>query len=83
MTQLISRGLRKAPVKKTRSHVHEDGHREDEGGPVVDLPDEQAATDVEGDVDGGPVGVGHDDALQRHVGAVVDDGRRAAGRTRR
>ena len=54
-------------------HVHEDRDDEDQGGPVVDLPDEQAAADVEGDPERRAVGVGHRHALQRDVGAVVDD----------
>ena len=54
-------------------HVHRDGDTEHQGGPVVDLPDQQAATDVERDRQRRVVRLGHDHALQRQVGAVVGD----------
>ena len=41
-------------------------------GPVVDLADDQAAANVEADVERRRVGVGHGDAVERHVAAVVD-----------
>ena len=37
------------------------------------LPDEQATADVETDVQRGGVRLGHVDAVERHVGALVDD----------
>ena len=53
MTQLSSRGLRNAPVKNTRSMCTDDSRDEQQGRPVVDLAHEQAAADIEGDVQGG------------------------------
>jgi hypothetical protein len=65
MTQFSSRGLRKAPVKKVAHEVDDDRHHEQQGCPVVDLPHEQAAADVEGDVQRGVVGLAHRDADER------------------
>ena len=52
-----------------------DHHRgdEDHGCPVVDLAHQQAGAYVEGDVQGGCVGLGHVDAAELVVGPVVDD----------
>ena len=50
MTQLSSRGLRNAPVKKTRSMCTPMRGDEQQRRPVVDLAHEQAAADVERDV---------------------------------
>ena len=52
-------------------HVHGDGGHEQQRRPVVHLAHEQAAADIEGDVQGRAVGHGHLDALQRHVRARV------------
>ena len=62
MIQLSSRGLRKAPVKNTRQHVDQHGRNEHQRGPVVDLAHDQAAADVEGDVQRRGVGLRHLDA---------------------
>ena len=53
---------------------HVDDHRgdEDHRGPVVHLPHQQAAADVEGDVQRRGVGLGHRYAAQLGVGALVD-----------
>jgi hypothetical protein len=48
------------------------GHEQD-GGPVVDLADQQSAADVEADVEGGGEGLRHRDALEQLVGALVVD----------
>jgi hypothetical protein len=53
-------------------HVHHDRHHEHQRGPVVDLPHQQAAAHVERDVQGAGVRLGHPDAVQRRVRAVVD-----------
>ncbi len=53
--------------------VHDDRRREHQCSPVVDLPDEQTAANLEGQVQGGLVGTGHLDAAERLVDAVVDD----------
>ena len=55
------------------AQVHHDGAEEHEGGPVVDLADDEAGTHVEAQVDGRAVGLRHVHARQRGVGAVVDD----------
>ena len=72
-SQLISRGLRNAPVKKTRIMCTIMRGDEDQRGPVVDLPDQQTAADLEADVHRRGVRLGHPHALQRRVRAVVDD----------
>jgi hypothetical protein len=54
-------------------HVHAHGGNEEQRRPVVHLPDQQAAAYVKGDVQGGGVGLGHHDALEGDVGAVIDD----------
>ena len=46
ITQLTSRGLRKAPVKKIAQQVHDDRRDEDERGPVVGLAQQQPGRDV-------------------------------------
>ena len=93
MTQLISRGLRNAPVKNTRNMCTMIDDDEQQRRPVVDLADEQAAADVEGDVQRGPVGLGlmttplsgtyepsyGDEARARHE-PERQEGARSAGR---
>src|SRR5699024_11459919 len=41
--------------------------------PVVHLTDEQAAADLEGDIESGHVGAGHLHTVEWEVGTVVDD----------
>ncbi|GAA5770437.1 hypothetical protein Aros01_06964 [Streptosporangium roseum] len=53
--------------------VHHHAGDEQQGGPVVHLPHQQATADVEADVQSRGVRLGHHDALERLVGAVVDD----------
>jgi hypothetical protein len=53
-------------------HVAQDRGHEQDGCPVVDLPHEQPATDVEADVQRGRVRLAHVHAVQRRVGAVID-----------
>ena len=50
MIQLTSRGLRNAPVKNDPEHVHDDRGHEQQRRPVVHLPHDQAAADVEREV---------------------------------
>ena len=73
MVQLSSRGLRKAPVKKIRAMWTTIGAEEDVGRPVVHLAHQQPAAHGEGQVDRRRVGLRHPYAVQRLVGAVVDD----------
>ena len=74
MTQLISRGLRKAPVKKTRNMCTDERDDEHQGGPVVDLADDQPALDVEARCRRSRRRPRTSlTPLQRHVRAVVDD----------
>ena len=54
-------------------HVHHDRRREQQGGPVVNLPDEQAASHLEADVQSCLVGPRHLDSAQRLVHPVVGD----------
>ncbi len=52
-------------------HVHEHAGEEDDRRPVVDLPDEQTAADVEADVQRGGERLRHQLPLERDVTAVV------------
>ena len=63
--------LAERPGEEHAHHVHVDRHDEQQCCPVVDLADDEAAADVEGDVKGRGVGLGHHDAPERDVGAVV------------
>jgi hypothetical protein len=69
ITQLSSRGLRNAPVKKMHHHRGDEQDRR----PVVDLPHQQTAADVERDVQRRGVGLGHVQALEQAVRALVLD----------
>lgn len=53
--------------------VHADRREEHQRGPVVELADQQAAADVEADVQRRAVRLRHTHAVQPPVGAVVDD----------
>ena len=66
-------GFAERPGEEDAEHVHGNGSHEDECGPVVHLPDEQATANVETDVQRGRVRLGHVDAVERNVGALVDD----------
>ena len=52
-------------------HVQHYGGHKEQRCPVVDLPHEQTASDVEGQVEGGVIRHRHFDALQGQVGALV------------
>ena len=54
-------------------HVGEHRHHEHQRGPVVHLADEQAASDIEREVQGRGVRARHFHTVQREVRAVVDD----------
>jgi hypothetical protein len=54
-------------------HVHRDRGDEQVGGPVADLAHQQAAADVEADLQRRGVSLGHPDAIELHVRAVVHD----------
>ena len=60
-------------------HVHEHAGEEDQRRPVVDLPDQQTAAHVEADVQRRVERLGHPQALQRHVTAVVRPPRSSTG----
>jgi hypothetical protein len=53
--------------------VHDDGRDEQQCRPVVQLPHEQAAADVEGELQGRVVGRRHLYTAQGRVAALVDD----------
>ena len=54
-------------------HVRHDGHGEQESTPVVNLANEQATANLEGDLQGGLVGARHLDTVEWRVGTVVND----------
>ncbi len=66
-------GLAERAGEEHAQHVREHRGDEDDRGPVVDLAHQEAAAHLEADPDRGRVGLGHRDALERDVGAVVDD----------
>ena len=63
MTQLISRGLRKAPVKKTRIMCKPTAATKNSADQWWIWRMQQAAADVEGDVERGGVCLRHPDPL--------------------
>ena len=86
ITQLSSRGLRNAPVKKMRSMCRPIAATNSSAAQWWIWRIEQAAADVERDAAASSRSAADIcDALQRHVGAVVDDlgpstpGRRTSG----
>ena len=66
-------GLAERAGEEHPGQVHHDRGHEQQGCPVVDLTHDQAAADIEADVQRRGVGLGHRDAAQRDVAAVVDD----------
>ena len=56
-------GLAERAGEEDPEHVHDHGRDEEQGGPVVDLADDQSAAHVEGDVQRRGVGLRHRDAL--------------------
>ena len=54
-------------------HVREDRGHEQVGGPMVDLPHQQAAAHVKADLQGRGVGLAHPHAAQRDVRPVVNN----------
>ncbi len=66
-------GLAERAGEEDAHHVHDHRRDEDQRRPVVDLTDQQATADVEADVQRRGEGLGHHDALHRHVRAVVHD----------
>jgi hypothetical protein len=65
--------LAKRAGEEDPQRVQADGGHEKQRCPVVDLPDEQPAAHVEADAERGGVRLGHLDAVQVDVAAVVDD----------
>ena len=63
--------LAEGACEEDAQHVHEGRGDEQQGRPVVDLPDEEAAAHVEGDVQRRGERLGHGDALHELVGAGV------------
>ena len=59
MNQLISRGRRKAPVKKIRHRCSDDRAEEHQRRPVVHLADQQPGAHVEAEVHDRVVRLGH------------------------
>ena len=66
-------GLAVGAGEEDPQHVRHEGRHEQDRRPVVDLPHQQAAADVEADVQRRGVGLGHLHALQRRVRALVHD----------
>ena len=66
-------GASERPGEEDAGQVHHDRGGEQQCRPVVDLSDEQAAANLEADVQRGFVRSGHADAAQRLIDAVVGD----------
>jgi hypothetical protein len=65
-------GLAVGAGEEHPQHVRHDRGHEQVGRPVVDLPQQQAAADIEADVQRRLVGLAHRDAVELGVRAVVD-----------